>query len=452
VALRAALEADERRAGLVTNDLSRTLGPWFGDYAEPAPPSEPLARILETTRGMRPRPSAIARLGSHSVASAPTGSVLSGIGVLRPALIVALIALLTLALAVGALLIGSRLSLQTRHVYANEIVSAPDMTMVMTHPVVVPLLDGRVLVIGLGDDGGGRPTTGLVYDLTTESSTPVGRFALAQRWVTSAVRLGDGRVLIAGDAGAELFDPATLRFSRVGPMVTPRTDAQMAVLQDGRVLIVGGTPADGSPAGGPSDAIRSAELFDAQTLSFSATGSRVIGTSFSSGAVTTLPDGRVFIASDRVEIYDPSVGTFSAGEPTPDWVVNASIAMPDGRVTLLGSQGVGTRTGRGVVWDPTSQSYPLAFITPGFAITGGTLLDDGRIFMTGGQLLRWAGIYDPATNVADRINPPKAWWPTTVRLDDGRVLIVGGVVDGEVHDMETGGHMAPAVATVEIFQ
>ena len=43
------------------HDLDRTLGAWFGTEAAPAPPPEPLARILEIDARRRPRPCARGR-------------------------------------------------------------------------------------------------------------------------------------------------------------------------------------------------------------------------------------------------------------------------------------------------------------------------------------------------------------------------------------------------------
>ena len=91
------------------NDLDRTLGAWFGAEAAPAVPPEPLARIIESTRGQRPRPSVVAGIGSHAVGAGPTSGAIGRAASLRPALVIALVALMVLALAGGALLVGGRL-------------------------------------------------------------------------------------------------------------------------------------------------------------------------------------------------------------------------------------------------------------------------------------------------------------------------------------------------------
>lgn len=61
-----------------------------------------------------------------------------------------------------------------------------------------------------------------------------------------AVRMADGRVLVAGGSGvkvtdaADLYDPATNSWSALPPMPAPHRDGAAVLLADGSVLIVGG--------------------------------------------------------------------------------------------------------------------------------------------------------------------------------------------------------------------
>ena len=69
----------------------------------------------------------------------------------------------------------------------------------------------------------------------------------------AAVRLEDGRVLVIGGtvdypATAEVFDPATMSFSPTGPL-TVRGDFTGALLADGRVLAIGGDDSKRGTAG-----------------------------------------------------------------------------------------------------------------------------------------------------------------------------------------------------------
>lgn len=108
----------------------------------------------------------------------------------------------------------------------------------------VGLADGRVLVVG-GSDPRDRTrfTSAEVYDPVANrwGSVPgmrVGRYKLRD----TAVRLRDGRVLIAGGGRfAEMFDPGTSAFRRVeGDLGQEYSFASAVLLDDGRALILGG--------------------------------------------------------------------------------------------------------------------------------------------------------------------------------------------------------------------
>ena len=247
------------------NDLDRTLGAWFGAEAAPAPAAGAArAHPRAATATRRPRPSYVAGFGSHWVRSwssdvlgdrqpstrachrarwaarrrARRGRSPSR----RPAL---------------------RSADPAAHAYLNELVSSPDLSQPMLRPVLVPLVDGRVFVV----DGANQSPEALLYDPATGASVTAGPMVSADSlYVTSAVRLLDGRVLVLGDTAVQVFDPMTMRFAPVGPAVTPALAGDAALLADGRVLITRGTPGvDGAP-------VTSAELFDPATLTFSATG------------------------------------------------------------------------------------------------------------------------------------------------------------------------------------
>ena len=242
---------------------------------------------------------------------------------LRPALLVALVALLALAVVGGALLVGGRLVAPPRipHAYTDRFVSLPDLPTPVGSPIAVELQDGRVLVIG-----GIFGLTPFVYDPTTSTSVATGPVLSPNGIIGNAVGLRDGRVLLTGDGVSQVFDPATMSFTPTGPAVTARSSPMLAPLPDGRVLFAGGVQP------GTDTRLHSAELFDPKTLTFSPTGSMT----YDAGDLVTLPDGRVSVASSpNAEMYDPRSGTFAFAGVIPAGVTGAT-ALPDGRVVLVG--------------------------------------------------------------------------------------------------------------------
>jgi len=448
------------------SEFERSLNAWLDNEGAAPPPPQSLARTLEATSRLRPRPPLTAGLGSHWIGSRPVATTSSSLAALRPVLTIALIALLAIALVGGAVVVGSRLLDLPR--VTNEqslrirLVSAAGLSRPMVRPVLAQLSDGRVLVMGGGADAQDATPSAELYDPGTGGSVAVGPM-LSVPWVAWAVPLKDGRVLIVGGEGqAQLFDPDASRFSSVGGMVMPRRDTVGALLDDGRVLVVGG-------------GLREAELFDPDTLTFSETGA-MAATPAENAALAILPDGRAWalarvqsqpdVWAIEAEIYDPLTGSFATAGRMPDYDVAAAIGMPDGRLLVIGSSGMsGQNFGRAMEWDPTTRAFSPAVNPPG-RVSKATLLNDGTLLLLGfvqfprdpatcavrtEHACSWAGIYDMATGATSSITPPTAWQPSITRLTDGRVLVVGGLVNGEVGPPPAANE-APAVATVQIYQ
>ncbi len=172
----------------------------------------------------------------------------------------------------------------------------------------------------------------------------------AARSAHTATLLQDGTVLIAGGgnprgilASAELYDPVSGTFSATGSMTEGRyvifgTDPSAQLLQDGTVLIAGGY--------GVTGILASAELYDAVSGTFSATGSMI--TARAEYTATLLQDGQVLITggNDRpdsvtanAELYDPITGTFTAtGSMTTARLFHTATLLQDGQVLITGGQ------------------------------------------------------------------------------------------------------------------
>ena len=146
----------------------------------------------------------------------------------------------------------------------------------------VLLWDTRVLVAG-----GGTPVVEL-YDADTGRFTPSEADGLQAFDRGTATRLADGRVLLIGHgASPAVYDPATDSVATPGPMVTPRYDHAAVLLNDGRVLLVGGLASETLAA------TASIEVFDPRMLTFEEVGS--LGMARWQPAATRLCDGRVLV-------------------------------------------------------------------------------------------------------------------------------------------------------------
>ena len=117
------------------------------------------------------------------------------------------------------------------------------------------LRDGRVLVFG-GFDAGGPVTSTEIYDSELDTWTTVGEFPYELPNYKPPVVLNDGRVLVVGGSSVRehkkmstwyrrdsvLFDPASGEWELVeGLLKFDRVNAESVLLPDGRVLTYGGT-------------------------------------------------------------------------------------------------------------------------------------------------------------------------------------------------------------------
>ncbi|CAN5481980.1 hypothetical protein BH18VER1_BH18VER1_18410 [soil metagenome] len=262
----------------------------------------------------------------------------------------------------------------------------------------------------------------------------------ARLWHTATL-LRSGKVLVAGGGvageigSAEIYDPATGRWSTTGSLRTPRAFHTATLLPNGKVLIAGGT----ANSRGPDQA--SAELYDPATGTWTFTGSMNIGREFHTA--TLLQNGKVLVTGGfaaRAELYDPATGTWSL-------TGSMSETRADHRATLLQNGKVIVTGGRGLNGLADAEVYDPA--TGSFSTTGSmaaaraqhtiTLLPSGKVLVTGGFQFGDPGrrrasteLYDPATgtwtsggNLATARN-----LHTATLLPDGAVLVIGGNSSG----------------------
>ena len=221
-----------------------------------------------------------------------------------------------------------------------------------------------------------------------------------------AILLQDGRVLILGGNGsgdgigvAEIYDPATGNFTATGSMNVVRQQFSAALLKDGRVLVSGGLQWDGKYT-----AVSSAEIFDPATGVFELTGSLV--TAQRGHTSTLLDDGTVLIAGGYMdgavlingeyrfsggiapaEIYDPLSGTFRELAESGWATFGTATSLTDGRIFLTGTSKL-LETTVTEIYDPKKKAFAHTGSLTGFlgylAGYSTTALANGDLLLTGG--------------------------------------------------------------------
>ena len=278
--------------------------------------------------------------------------------------------------------------------------------------------------------------TAEIFDPETGTSSPTGSMTVS-RYADNGILLPDGRVLIMpryGHIPIEMYNPDSGIFDALADVPYNATILTATLLQSGRVFVT---------------SVEHTGVFDldarAFTSIFAMDDRRRLQTA------TLLKDGRVLIVGGirggiedglvgRNLIYDPVSKSFSeAGDLQFDRTNHKAVLLQDGRVLIVGGTEADLRTSvqTAEIYDPETNTFSpagVSTIDPGAAL----LLPSGRVFMihTGNIVL-----YDPATHTFSltgySINPPRSF-PTATLLEDGRVMVAGGVKDKDdsTHEWE----------------
>lgn len=290
----------------------------------------------------------------------------------------------------------------------------------------------------------------------------------------TAAALTNGKVLLSGGCGgsdqckdttsAELYDPLAGTFSTTGSLHYAREAATATLLNNGMVLIVGGSA-------GPWNNIAilsSAELYNPASGTFTVTGT--MKAARVGHTATLLTNGTVLISGGynytnytlaSSEIYNPATGTFTAtGNLHTARQQHTATALSSGLVLIAGGGG-GVASAE--LYNPANGTYT---ITGGLnqgrgQHTATILLDSGKVLIAGGTYPSTycayghcygvtnyppaAELYDPTTGsftVSGNLHTPRTSHTATL-LTNGKALIAGGyaggyATSGELYDPTTG--------------
>lgn len=310
-------------------------------------------------------------------------------------------------------------------------------------PAAAVLADGRVLVAGGayidGSPWGAVGPSGITLAVARPGPAAPGSGGIRRFDDMAAPSIG--RAL----ATAEVLDPATGRWTSTGSMRFARAGAVATTLSDGRVLIVGPSSLETGDFRAEMDprVFDSAEVFDPATGRFTLVGSLPpIDRAAIAADGVEVPTSEPYSTSVGTLVALPDGGAFLVGHGD-SWKHEASVTRDfrfdggTGRWTQVGPAYAGAAD-----W---SGAEPVWHYTPGInlggAFAGG--LPDGHVLVAGGFTVdektgdwsasRTARAWDPATGGWAPLPPmPGARdGGATAVLGDGSVLLVGGDMSEE---------------------
>jgi hypothetical protein len=258
------------------------------------------------------------------------------------------------------------------------------------------LKNGEVLVVG-GWTGTGA---GIVQE--AELYNPLtGRWTVTTKPLMphinhTAALLPNGNVLVAGGCidfncflpfnYAEIYNPTTKTWTAAPTMLQPQSYPTATVLQNGQVLLAGGSPYPGNFA----------EVYNWKTNAWTATGPMQVGRTYHTA--TLLPNGQVLVAGGNsatnfnlstatAELFDPTTLTWTAtgSLSTPRWLGSAAYLPSTGQVLIAGGLNVNVYVGSAELYTPSTGTFsPTGAILEDRDEQTMTVLPNGQPLLVGG--------------------------------------------------------------------
>ncbi len=309
------------------------------------------------------------------------------------------------------------------------------------------LNDGRVLIVGgVGTNALDGPLASIeIYDPSTSNSLIWNNLHTA-RHGHSATRLQNGKVLIVGGStltttlsSVEIYDPQSNSLSNAASLGFPRFRHAAVLLQDGRVLVTGGN----GPGQLGDPVLSNGEIYNPATNSWQPiAGMNVHRTTHSS---ILLPDGQILIAggrafanipTDAVERYNPATNTWQTLNSMSTVRADHSVTLlPNGKVLVAGGSGNGIGDlSSAELFDPTANAWTsTGSMSTGRSEHMSALLLNGKVLVVGGKDEgSSAELYDPDSNTWSQTVGLRAdrRFAGTNLLPNGKVLLTGGFLPG----------------------
>ena len=317
------------------------------------------------------------------------------------------------------------------------------------------LLGGvSTLAILVAPGAGGRPYLH-VAAVVASALLLVG--ILVGSWLGSSAGTGGWRSRVAATPSpTPLTEPG---WAMTGSMLQARTGHTATLLDNGRVLVVGGTGVKGS-------ALASAELFDPASEKWTVTGT--MNTARSGHRAILLRDSSVLVLDDwrgEAEVYDPGTGSWKRSVPMPvRRMFYTTTLLADGRVLVAGGRDPdsGEPLASTQLFNPVRGTWtvgrPMTVARSGHTAI---LLEDGRVLVAGGQgraVTRSVPgqatfLVEPQLASAELFDPRTGRWHPTGSMAATRAMHAATLLaDGSVLVAQGQLYAQPTYGTVEIYR
>lgn len=315
----------------------------------------------------------------------------------------------------------------------------------------VALPGGKVLLAGGVVSINNVLATAEIYDPATGAWSSTGSMKLARNTYLTAV-LPSGKVLVAGGCttsncsaattAAEIYDPTTGQWSPTGSMTSIHYFSAATLLGNGKVLVEGGCNQGNCLA-----VTAIAELYDPASGKWTKTGS--LNTARDYHTATLLANGKVLVAGgytggSTAEIYDPAKGSWTpAANMLAPQTQHSATLLPNGKVLAAGGNLGNLPSSYCEVYDPAANTWTAT----GSMITKRNghptvLLASGKVLVAGGGSYTRPKYYK--VSAAELYDPATGTWSATGSMSTGRyqhgfalllnvtVLAAGGLSNSSV--------------------
>ncbi len=325
------------------------------------------------------------------------------------------------------------------------------------------MVNNRILVAGGKTSTNTALNTTLIID-TSDGSSTNGSQILLGRFDHSAVTLQDGRVVLIGGSNATVSYNNTIVYEPNGNVDYlkkdednnvmfqngGRTKHTTNILHDGSILILGGTKTVGGAAIANADILR----YGNDKLSNT---NKVLATPRTMQASTVLADGKILVTGglndgdlsiNSTEIYDTTSGVSAASDLNQERHNHTLTLLPDGRVMVIGGKDDTDYLDSVEIYNPASNTWSAADDLPdASAYHSVTVTRNNKVIVIGGEnataTLDTINIYDLLTGTWSTATATL----TTARSKHTATMLSNGkiLIAGGENDADT------ALASLEIY-